>query len=92
MLTLCRGGVVVLTEGALWHHGRGDLPAGPDPLRGLAGRLAGHAGEEGTGGGADEASQTRPRGNNTHIHRGFRGGGLQEVVLGFLCAATLVYK
>lgn len=49
-------------EPALRHDGRGDLPAGPDVVCGLAGRLPGDTGQERAGGGADEAPQTGPRG------------------------------
>lgn len=49
---------VCVTEPALRHHRGGDLPEGADPVRGLAGGLSGHAGQEGPGRGTDEASQT----------------------------------
>lgn len=63
-----------LAARALRHDGRGDLPARPDPVRGLAGRLAGHPGQERTSGGADEATQTGQRGD-AHVHdtRGRKG-------------------
>lgn len=48
---------------ALRHNGRGDVPAGPDVVRRLAGRLPGHSGPERPGCGADETTQARQRGN-----------------------------
>lgn len=45
-----------LAAPALWNDGRGDVPAGPDVVRGLAGGLPGHSGQERAGGGADEAA------------------------------------
>jgi len=56
---------VCVSESALWYNRRGDVPAGSDVVRGLAGRLSGHLGPERAGGGADETTQTRQRGE-TH--------------------------
>lgn len=53
---------------ALRHNGCGDLPAGSDAVRRLAGRLPGHPGPEGAGCGADEATQAGQRGD---VLRGF---------------------
>ena len=45
-----------LAAPAVWHDRRGDVPAGSDIVRGLAGRLPGDSGQERTGCGADEAT------------------------------------
>lgn len=67
------GVCVCLAAPALWHDRRGDVPAGSDAVRGLAGRLAGHSSPERSGGGADETTQARQRG---------------EVRLGLQCRIT----
>lgn len=54
--------VCVSAAHTLWHDRCGDIPPGSDVVRGLAGRLAGHSGAERAGGGADETTQARQRG------------------------------
>lgn len=55
---------------ALWNHRGGDVPARPDAACRLAGRLPGDPGAERAGGGADEATQTRQRGDTRlFLHR-----------------------
>lgn len=52
----------VLAAPALWHDRCGDVSAGSDVVRGMAGWLTGHSGAERAGGGADETTQARQRG------------------------------
>lgn len=47
---------VCLAEPTLRYNRGGDVPAGPDVVRGLAWRLPGHSGQERAGGGADETT------------------------------------